>query len=199
MRLIGLTGGIGSGKSTVSRVLAEAGALVIDADHITHQLEERGRSVWRDIAEAFGWSVLLADGRLDRKKLGRRVFSDDNEREKLNRLVHPAVQAEIRLRVEEADVSGVRAAVLDVPLLIEGGLYRLCDQVWVVFVEPDQQAARICQRDGVRQETAWQRIAAQMPLSQKVEYADVIIDNRGDLNKLEEVVRNLWESVAADG
>lgn len=198
MRMIGLTGGIGSGKSSVSRVLAELGATIIDADRITHELERRGAPIWRAIMASFGWSVLLSDGRLDRKKLGHRVFSDEADRGRLNAIVHPAVQSEIRRRIAQADQSGVQTVVLDVPLLIEGGLYRMVDQVWVVYADPEQQVGRIQTRDKVGEAAAWQRIRAQMPLADKLAYADTVIDNRGEISALEEVVRNLWQSVAAD-
>ena len=197
MRLIGLTGGIGSGKSSVSRCLASQGALIIDADAITHQLQERGHAVWRQIWDAFGWAVLSPEGRLDRKRLGHIVFNDEAQRKRLNQIVHPQVQAEIRHAVENARQSGVAAAVLDVPLLIEGGLYRIVDEVWVVYATAEQQAYRIRQRDGVSEETAWQRIRAQMPLKDKLKYADYVIDNGGTIEDLEEVVRNLWQRVAA--
>ena len=197
MRLVGLTGGIGSGKSSVSRLLEQHGARIVDADRITHQLERRGEAVWRQIWEAFGWPRLLADGELDRKRLGHVVFNDSAERARLNGIVHPAVQAEIRAQVARARDEGCAVAVLDVPLLIEGGLYRIVDEVWVVYAEPDQQVERIISRDGVSRETAWQRIRAQMPLKDKLPYAHQVIDNRGPASKLEEVVRRLWQSVAS--
>ncbi|MCL5116364.1 MAG: dephospho-CoA kinase [Firmicutes bacterium] len=196
MLLVGLTGGIGSGKSSVSRLLSSYGAQVIDADRITHELERRGRPVWNAIREAFGWSVLLANGELDRKKLGHVVFNEAAERVRLNQIVHPSVQQEIRAQIEEARTRGVRVAVLDVPLLIEGGLYRIVDEVWVVYAEPEEQVARIQSRDGVSEESAWQRIQAQMPLKEKLPFADRVIDNRGGLEELEEVVRSLWHNVA---
>lgn len=199
MRLIGLTGGIGSGKSTVSRMLADHGALIVDADRITHELQQRGRPVWESIFETFGWSVLRPDGQIDRKRLGRRVFGDALQRQVLNQLVHPAVQAEIRRQVAGAANQGFPAVILDVPLLIEGGLYKIVDQVWVVYATPEQQACRICRRDGVSPETAVSRIAAQMPLEQKLRYANHVIDNQGSPEELGEVVRALWQSVVGGG
>lgn len=199
MRIIGLTGGIGSGKSSVSRVLAREGARVIDADHITHVLESRGQTVWQQIVDRFGWAVLLPDGNLDRKKLGWRVFHDEAERQALNQLVHPAVQQEIWRQVDQARAEALPAVVLDVPLLIEGGLFRMVDQVWVVLAEPEQQATRIQARDRVSAASAWRRIAAQMPLKEKIRYADVVIDNRRQFSGVEERVKALWRSVVADG
>ncbi len=197
MRLIGLTGGIGSGKSSVSRILAEAGAYIIDADDITHQLQCRGEDVWRAIVDAFAWPVLLADGRLDRKRLGHIVFNDAQERARLNAIVHPAVQREIRRLIAVARSQGVGLTVLDVPLLIEGGLYQIVDEVWVVYAEQDQQIARICARDKVSEETARRRLQAQMPLADKLPYAQHVIDNRGSLRALEKVVRGLWQSAVS--
>lgn len=198
MRLVGLTGGIGSGKSSVSRILAAYGASIIDADHITHNLQQRGRPLWSAILKAFGWPILLADGSLDRKKLGRLVFNDADQRHVLNHIVRPAVQREIHAGIERARGEGAALVVIDVPLLIEGGLYRIVDEVWVVYTEPEQQAARIQQRDGVSADTAWRRIAAQMPLKDKLAYAQRVIDNRGTERELEEVVRNLWQSAMSN-
>lgn len=197
MRLIGLTGGIGSGKSSVSRLLSRLGAVIIDADRITHVLEQRGEPVWRNIWESFGWSVLRADGELDRKKLGHRVFSCPGDLQQLNDLVHPAVRERIRRDIDEARGSGAQVAVLDVPLLIEGGLYRIVDEVWVVYAEADQQVVRMQRRDGVSAETAQQRLEAQMPLTEKLAFATRVIENRGTLDELEEVVRSVWQSVVA--
>ncbi len=199
MRLVGLTGGIGSGKSSVSRLLQQHGARIIDADRITHQLERRGQAVWREIWDVFGWAVLSADGALDRKRLGHVVFNDSAERSRLNGIVHPAVQAEIRSQIQQARDQDCAVAVLDVPLLIEGGLYRIVDEIWVVYTEPEQQVERIRNRDGVSPETAWQRIRAQMPLKDKLPYAHRVIDNRGPASALEEVVQRLWQSVASAG
>ena len=197
MRLVGLTGGIGSGKSSVSRLLAERGAYIIDADRITHDLERRGRPVWRDIFETFGWAVLAFDGELDRRKLGHRVFTDIQQRQRLNEIVHPAVRAEIAKRIEWAKSRGTLVTIMDVPLLIEGGLFGLVDEVWVVYADPMHQVARIQARDGVSETSAWQRIHAQMPLKDKLDYADRVIDNRGTFDDLEAVIHKLWQKVAA--
>lgn len=197
VRLVGLTGGIGSGKSSVSRLLQQYGAFIVDADKITHQLERRGTPVWAAIRETFGWAVLLADGQLDRKKLGHVVFTHADQRERLNAIVHPAVQQEIRQQIQWAQSHNIAVTVLDVPLLIEGGLYRIVDQVWVVFADPEDQAQRIQVRDRVSYDTAWSRIRAQMPLKDKLTYADHVIDNRGEFTQLEEVVRSLWQNVAS--
>lgn len=199
MKVIGLTGGIGSGKSSVSRKLARLGARIIDADEITHQLEQRGQPVWNAIHQAFGWSVMLADGHIDRKRLGRLVFSNEGLRRRLNGIVHPAVQAQIHQEVERARSQGVKVVVLDVPLLIEGGLYRMVDEVWVVYADSRQQVERICRRDKVSEETAWRRIRAQMPLEDKLPYATQVIDNRQGERRLEEVVQALWQSVGSNG
>lgn len=197
MKLLGLTGGIGSGKSSVSRLLESYGAYVIDADKITHHLERRGAVVWHQIREAFGWAMLKSDGELDRKRLGHVVFGNIQDRERLNHIVHPAVQAEIRQQIKMARERGESIAVLDVPLLIEGGLYQIVDLVWVVYVDPDDQVERIQRRDGISEEAAWQRVRAQMPLKDKLRYADQVIDNRGPWKNVEEVVHTLWQNVAS--
>jgi len=198
VRLVGLTGGIGSGKSSVSRLLATLGASIIDADQITHAVEQRGQPVWTEIWQVFGWSVLLANGDLDRKRLGRIVFTDPEQRQRLNQLVHPVVRKEIVRQVDEQRQLSSPIVVVDAPLLIESGLYRMVDEVWVVHADSDQQMQRICARDGVNRETAERRIRAQMPLEDKVGYADRTIDNRGSRSQLKGVVQKLWRNVASD-
>jgi dephospho-CoA kinase len=198
MRVVGLTGGIGSGKSSVSRLLKAHGALVIDADRIAHQLQARGQPVWRRIVEEFGWWVLQPDGQLDRRKLGYRVFNNSEERQRLNNIVHPAVHQEMFHQLAEAAQQGVRVAVLDVPLLIEGGLYQRVDEVWVVYAEPGQQLERIQARDHLSLEAAQRRVGAQMPLKDKLAYAHYVIDNTRDPEYLEKVVQQLWRKVVQD-
>ncbi|MCY0877848.1 MAG: dephospho-CoA kinase [Firmicutes bacterium] len=200
MRVIGLTGGIGSGKSSVSRLLRAEGAWVIDADEIAHHLQTRGGAIWRQIVDTFGWWVLEPNGQLNRRKLGYRIFGNEKERQQLNALVHPAVHREMFRRLDEAKVQGCQVAILDVPLLIEGGLYRKVDEVWVVYATPEQQVSRIRSRDHLSPEAATTRIRAQMPLHEKLAYADRVIDNTGSLDELEKAVHQLWhEVVQGDG
>lgn len=189
MRVIGLTGGIASGKSTVSRLLRAAGVPVVDADELVHRLEGRGQPAWRAIWEYFGWAVLTPSGELDRVRLGRWVFQDPRAREALGRLVHPAVRDALRAAREELRRRNVPLMVWDVPLLIEGGLFREVDEVWVVYAGREQQIARLMARNGLTAEEAARRVASQMPLDDKLRYAHVVIDNRGSLEDLARQVR----------
>ncbi|MDA8192430.1 MAG: dephospho-CoA kinase [Thermaerobacter sp.] len=195
MRVIGLTGGIATGKSQVSRWLREAGAVVVDADALVHAAQRRGRPAWREIWLAFGWPVLLADGNLARRRLGRLVFGDPALRERLNAIMRPGIQRLILQEVERNRQAGVATVVLDVPLLIEGGLYRTVDEVWLVFATPDQQVARVMARDRVPPEAARQRVAAQMPIDAKVGYAHRVLDNTGSLEALRQQVFAAWHDV----
>lgn len=190
MRVIGLTGGIATGKSTVSAILRSLGARVIDADALAHAVLAPGAPALDEVAKAF--PGVVKDGVLDRSRLAAIVFSDDDARRRLNSIVHPRVRHLMREELEEAALEGESVVVLDVPLLIEGGLHREVDEVWVVYVDEEEQLRRLVERNGIDRETALRRIRAQMPIDEKVKYADVVIDNRGDLASLEARVRQLW-------
>lgn len=198
MVVIGLTGGIASGKSTVSRILQELGAPVVDADRIVHELESPGTPVLAAIAREFGPGVIRPDGSLDRAALGRIVFADPERRKALEDIVHPAVRREMWAQVERYRAQGQPAVVLDVPLLLEGGLHRQVDQVWVVYVDPATQLARLMARDGLDREQALQRIASQMSLEEKRNWADVVIDNGGTVESTRSQVEAAWRR-ATDG
>jgi dephospho-CoA kinase len=192
MRVIGLTGGIASGKSSVTRILRELGAPVIDADAIVHELQAPGMPVTAAIAREFGPAVVRPDGSLDRAALGRIVFADPARRTALEAIVHPAVRERMWAEVERYRQEGRPAVVLDVPLLIEGGLHRLVDRVWLVYLDNETQVARLISRDGLTAAEAGQRIAAQLDLEAKRQYADLIIDNRGSLEATRTQVTNAW-------
>ncbi len=199
MRIIGLTGGIGSGKSQVSSILHGLGAPIIDADLLTHRSQERGQKVWRRIWDDFGWDVIGANGELFRRKLGYKVFHQAEARMRLNELVHPVVRQMMRDGVDRLRAAGESIAVLDVPLLIEGGLHKMVDEVWVVYTDRPRQIERIMARDHVDRTEAERRIAAQMPLENKLPYARRVIDNRGSLEDLKEVVTRLWQDARHSG
>lgn len=192
MRVIGLTGGIGSGKSQVSAILHELGAPIVDADRITHRSQARGQAVWRRIWDDFGWAVLDANGELWRRKLGYQVFHQPKARMHLNALVHPIVRQTMKECLDALRARGEPLAVLDVPLLIEGGQHKMVDEVWVVYTDLARQIQRVMARDRVDRTEAERRIAAQMPLDSKLAYAGRVIDNRGSLDDLKEVVTRLW-------
>lgn len=193
--LIGLTGGIGSGKGLVAKILAELGAKIIDADLISRELTKQGLPLWREIVKRWGKQILKEDGEIDRKKLASIVFSSYRELEELNRMTHPAIIAEVNKRISEAP-DEVMAIVA--PLLIEAGLTEAVDSLWVVTLDVEKQVERITQRDGCTREEALTRIKAQMPLVEKVKFADVIIDNSGTPEHTREQVIKAWKSLMED-
>src|SRR5258708_4595465 len=178
MKVLGLTGGIGSGKSMVASMFAQLGADVIDADQLARDVVEPGQPALVEIATAFGRDVLLADGRLDRGKLGRIIFADPVARGKLNAITHPRIRERIDAEIA---ARGSRRGVLvvDIPLLYENDRTRTVETVIVVWVDSKTQLRRLNERDGLTEEEARQRIAAQMPLDEKRARADVVIDNSG--------------------
>ncbi|QBG57362.1 dephospho-CoA kinase [Bacillus amyloliquefaciens] len=190
--VIGLTGGIASGKSTVARMLIDKKITVIDADVIAKQAVEKGMPAYGQIVEAFGKEILLENGGIDRKKLGAIVFTDEQKRLTLNQIVHPAVRAEMMKQRDEAVARKEQFVVLDIPLLYESGLDYLVGKVLVVTVPADIQLKRLMERNALTEEEAMSRIASQMPLADKTKKADAVIDNSGSLehtkHQLEEIL-----------
>jgi dephospho-CoA kinase len=193
---VGLTGGIASGKSTVARMFAEKGAILIDFDDLAHAVEEPGGPVWREIVRHFGEEILLPDRRIDRRKLGAIIFADREKREILNRLVHPAVFAEWRKRIKEIEKTGKDAVVVsDIPLLIEAGLETMVDVVLLVYVSPEEQIRRLTVRNGFNPEEAERRVAAQMPIGEKAIHADIVIRNEGSVEETGRAASRAWEEL----
>lgn len=180
MRIIGLTGGIASGKSTVSRLLRELGATVVDTDVLAREVVEPGQPAWAEIVAWLGREVLLPDGSLDRRKVGELVFGDRQARARLEAITHPRIDAAAREALAAAERAGARVAVLDVPLLYEAGWDKKVDEVWVVYVDEATQKSRLMARDGLTEAQAAARMAAQMSLAEKARRAGVVIDNGGD-------------------
>ena len=189
MHLIGLTGGIGSGKTTVSGLLAERGFVVVDADAITHELQRPGQPVLAAIVSDFGSEVLSPTGELDRKALAARVFSDVEQLARLNAIVHPPVGAEIRRRLDEL-VDTDRKVVLDVPLLVESGRDDL-DLLVVVDLDPEIAVRRLVEQREFTEEDAWARIYRQADRATRLAHADVVLDNNGPRHELERQVAEL--------
>ena len=191
MILVGLTGGIGAGKSTISALLAERGAVVIDADAITHELQRAGTPVLAAIVERFGEGVLTLDGELDRPALAEIVFNDADELAALNAIVHPAVGAEMAARLAaEADTDHV--VVLDVPLLVESGRADMAGIV-VVDVSPEVALDRLVNQRGVPESDARARMGRQASREERLAKADRVVDNSGTRKDLEAQVDALWE------
>ncbi|MFF6814627.1 dephospho-CoA kinase [Streptomyces sp. NPDC012403] len=190
MLKVGLTGGIGAGKSEVSRLLVECGAVLIDADRIAREVVEPGTPGLAAVVDAFGPEVLTADGRLDRPKLGSIVFADPERLAVLNSIVHPLVGA--RSRELEGAAAEDAVVVHDVPLLTENGLAPLYDLVIVVDASPETQLDRLVGRRGMTAEDARARMAAQATREQRREIADIVIDNDVPLDELEQRVKDVW-------
>ncbi|MGG3453781.1 MULTISPECIES: dephospho-CoA kinase [Paenibacillus] len=190
---IGLTGGIATGKSTVSRMLAGLGAAVLDADVIAREIMEPGHPVLAAVRERFGQGVLHPDGTLDRKKLGEIVFSHPEERIALESLTHPAIRSEMKQRLDELEQEDpLRLVVADIPLLYESGLDPLYEEIMVVYVPRELQMSRLIQRDGLSREAAEQRLSAQMDIEVKKERADILIDNSGGLDETKRQIDVFW-------
>lgn len=198
MRIIGLTGGIGSGKSTVSKMLVELGATVVDADEGARAVVEPGTPGLAEVVAAFGDDVMDPDGRLDREKVADRVFKDPDALARLNAITHPRVRDWMAARISEAVEAGAPVVVLDVPLLYESGLEAGLEEVVVVWTPPDVQLERAVGR-GVRRDDARARIDAQMPLEEKRSRATRVVDNSGGLDDTRRQVEALWLDLTARG
>ena len=199
MRILGLTGGIASGKSTVRRFLCELGATVLDADALYHELLEpqdgQPSALARAVADRFP-GILLPTGELDRRALAARVFGAPDERTALEAITHPAVGAAFAARAREAEDRGVSTLIYDVPLLFERGLERGMEGVLVVWVPRETQLARLMQRDGIASDAALQRMASQLPLDDKRGRATWVIDNSGELAETRQQVERWWREVS---
>ncbi|WKD57754.1 Dephospho-CoA kinase [Corynebacterium capitovis DSM 44611] len=190
MLRVGLTGGIGSGKSTVARMLREAGIPVVDADAIAREIMEPGSHVLDRVAAEFG-ADLLDGGALNRSELARRAFTSPEATARLNAITHPAIRAESDRRFEELEAAGEAVAVYDMPLLLELGLDKAMDLTVIVEVEADERVRRLVQQRGMGEEDARNRIARQISDAERRARADIVIDNNGDVNALKAQVEGL--------
>lgn len=195
MYVIGLTGGIASGKSTVSEMLSMLGAAIIDADKLSRTVTLPGRPAWQEIVHRFGDSIIGPGGELNRKRLGQIVFADNQARHDLEKITHPRIEAEAMAAIARAKQDNYSVAVLDAPLLIEVAWHKKVDAVWLVFVDEQTQLTRLRLRDNVSYEDAMARIRAQMTLRDKLKYADVIIDNNGTLDNTKAQVLAAWRGL----
>jgi dephospho-CoA kinase len=192
MVVIGLAGGILSGKSTISGMLAEKGAVIIDADEIGHEAYKPGTGTWQELRDAFGDGILKIDGDIDRKRLGEIVFADPDALIRLNNIVHPRMHEMVREEIDRLKGEGVPVVVLEAALLIEAGWTDLVDEVWVA-VAPEQVAVkRLKERGGLSEEQARARIRSQMSSEERAKHADIIIDTDCDLSEVRARVDELW-------
>jgi len=194
--VIGLTGGIASGKSTVSQMIKEKGIRVVDADIIAKEAVSKGSPALHQIVQTFGEEVLLPNGELNRQQLGAIIFSDEEKRKKLNAIVHPEVRKELLEQRDEGVSNNETFVVLDIPLLFESKLEGLVDRIIVVYTTPELQLSRLMNRNDLSEEEALNRIHSQQPLEEKCQKADRVIENTKDLafiRKQLENILNEWE------
>jgi dephospho-CoA kinase len=194
LKLIGLTGGAGSGKSTVSAMLRELGAVVIDADEAAHAAYEPGSPGFEAVVREFG-TEYVRDGRIDRARLGELVFHDEDARHRLNAIVHPLVREWMAARTAEAALRSAEVVVQDVPLLFENGLERLYSTVLLVYVPDHVQLKRLVEGRGLSEDKARAMIAAQMPIEEKRKLAHHVIDNSGSREATQQQVEWLWDQL----
>jgi dephospho-CoA kinase len=187
--LIGITGNIGTGKSTVAQMLAEEGAAVIDADKVAHEMMRAGTPAYGRIVERFGPEVVGPDGQIDRRRLGALVFSDPQALARLDAIVHPATLDAIQQRIDAASAGVV---VVEAIKLIEAGMADICDRIWVTTCRPEQQISRIMQGRGLSRTEAQQRVQAQSPQEEKIARADVVLDTSDALSRTRAQVQAAW-------
>ena len=195
MRVIGLTGGIASGKSLVSEQLAERGAVVIDADKVGHSAYLKGTDTFLKVVEAFGADIVGADGEIDRKALGGKVFADPEARRKLESIVWPAMRGMMESQLDALRADGKETAVLEAALLIEADWIPLTDEVWLVTVSPETARQRLFERNGMSAEDAEARIRAQLTNEKRRAYAGLVIENDGTLEELSAAVDEAWSKL----
>jgi len=198
MKVIGLTGGIGSGKSTVSQFLAELGAVILNADEVGHKAFKPDTEIWRKVVAAFGRQILTPDGNIDRKKLGDIVFGNHESLSRLNQIMHPRMYNMVKAQLEEYRQQGMRVVVLEAPLLLEAGWTPLVDKVWVTTAPEAAVLKRLEERTGLSQAESLTRIRSQLPPAERVRHADVVINTEGDLDELKSKVKELWQRLELD-
>jgi dephospho-CoA kinase len=192
MKVIGLTGGIASGKSTVSRFLKELGVVVIDADRIGHEVLRSDGGVRRELVAAFGEQVLTPGGSVSRRKLGKLVFDDPEALARLNQIMHPRIAARVKARLERHRRDGVRVVVVEVALLLEVGWSSLVDEVWVTVASEATVLKRLKGRSGLSVSESRARLRAQLSVAERLKQADVVIDTDCRLDELKARVVELW-------
>lgn len=197
MQIIGLTGGIGSGKSTVSATLTERGAVVLNADLVGHEAYLPHRNVWQEVVDAFGREVLNEQDEVDRRKLGAIVFGSPEALRKLNSIVHPWMFSRMREMLQELEAKGTQVAVLEAAILIEANWTPLVDQVWVTVASEENVIQRLQARSGLTPDEVRARMRAQMSSEERAQHAQVVIDTNCTIPEVQEKVRELWEMLVA--
>ncbi len=195
--VLGVTGGIASGKSFVAEVFGRLGAVVISADELAREVVQPGAELLERLVEHFGPEILSEDGTLDRDALGKKIFTDEEQRRTLNALIHPAIASLAERRLAEARRAGYPLIVYEAPLLFEAGAQSRVDAVLVVKVDPQVQLERLMARDGIDESSARRKIAAQMPQAEKLARADFVIDNSADRDDTRQQAEQLFERLTS--
>jgi len=193
MLVIGLTGGIGTGKSEAARYLAQLGASVINADQVGHEAYLPQSEAWYKVVGAFGEEILDSNGEIDRRKLGAIVFSNPDQLARLNQIMHPLMGRMVEEKIEDLRGQGVEVVVVEAALLIEAGWDSLVEEVWVTDSREDVVIQRLSERNGLAQEEARKRISSQMDRSERLSRADSVIDNSRDIPAMESSIDEMWE------
>ncbi len=193
MKIIGLTGGISSGKSTVSRFLAGLGAVILDADKVGHKAFKPDTELWQEVVAAFGRQILKPSGEIDREKLGGMVFGNPKLLAQLNQIMHPRMYDMMQAQLEEYRQQGVGVVVLEAALLLEANWTSLVDEVWVTAAAESTVLKRLKEKSGLSEPQSWARIRSQMSNEERVKRADVVIDTDCSLDELKARVKELWE------
>jgi len=199
MKVIGITGGIGSGKSTVTQCMAETGAVVIDADKVGHEAYMPGSDVWHDVVNAFGKQVVSENGEIDRKKLGSIVFGSEDARKRLNQIMHPQMYKMMEKKIDAYRKQGVDVVVLEAAVLIEANWIPLVDELWVTVASEPVVIERLRRQRGMTEEQILSRIQSQLSAEERTKHADVIIHNDGDIEQMREQIKSLWERLHSGG
>lgn len=194
-RVIGLTGGIGSGKSTVSKYLAELGAAIIDADKVGHEAFQPGTEAWREVVATFGRDILTPQGEIDRKKLGAIVFDNPVALAQLNGIMHPKMGDMMKAQIDEYRRQGVAVVVLEAAILIEANWTPLVDEVWVTTAPESVVLERLKKQRGLAEEQTLARIRSQLSSEERLKHADVVITNEGNLEEVKARVKELWSKI----
>ncbi|WP_191966117.1 dephospho-CoA kinase [Oryzomonas japonica] len=197
MRVIGLTGGVATGKSSVARFFEERGVPVVDADQLAREAVKPGSPCLARLAALLGAGVLRGDGTLDRKRVAGIVFADADKRRQLEAVLHPEIRRLAEERITRAAAAGQRIVIYMAPLLIEAGVTDRVDEIWVVTVRPEVQLERLMARDGIGREEAERIIGSQMPLAEKERHGRVVIDNSGTLEETRLLLAEIWEQEIA--
>ena len=197
MKVIGLTGGIGSGKSTVTQFLAELGAVIVDLDKVGHEALRKGSQAWEQVVSEFGKDILTAGGEIDRSKLGKIVFGNHKALLRLNRIVHPAIDNIVKTKIEKYRRQGVRVVVLEAAAMLEAGKTEQVDELWVTVAPEVTVLKRVIERGGLSKKETRARIKAQLSNEKRIRQADVVIDTDCTLDELKDRVATEWQKLQA--